>query len=196
MAEDISEALCKIDEQIADVNVDLELFSTDEMRRRVADMYSAIFNYLAKVSTWLTQKKLKRLTSSFNDKLREEYQGALDDVKAKSDRIKSYATQGTQKAIKVGFETTWKDRRAADARVAARLDRIERHNADHAQAVLQLGHNLTLLLKSQSSRYLDEHQTRDVRRIMSRSTSPSIFSIEDGENPSWRHAVITCRVLA
>lgn len=179
MAEDIAEALCKIDEITADCHNDLHLFSTDEMRRRVAELYSTIFQYLGSVSTWLTQKKLKRFGSSFNENLRDSYKGELESIKDKADRIKTYTTQGTQKAVKVGFETSFEQFGVLKQQMA----RIEQ---THAQGLMHLGDVLNQLLKSQSTQYLDEQQAviRDARRIISRSISPSIFSVEDGERMS------------
>lgn len=172
MAEDIAEALCKIDEHIEDCYKDLELFYTEEMRGLVGELYAAIFKYLTTVSTWLTQKKRKRLISSFDENLRNMTKGELETVQDKSDRIKACATRATQKAVKVGFDTSFemqKQRLLIDVA--------------QAQGLSELKDMVAQLLKMQARRNLDDQQAAlsDGRRVVPRSVSPSTFSIEEGK---------------
>lgn len=175
IAEDIAEALCSIDQQIQDCSLDLELYKTDEMRKRVADLYAAVFAYLASVSTWLTQKKRKHFVSSFNEDLRQEYQDDLAKVKSKADRVKSYAAQSDRRAHRIGVEWQSQSVKVLEARIA-------KMEANQMQALSQLGTRLVRSLESQSAHYLYDWSIslRELHFARVASQAPSIFSVEDG----------------
>lgn len=93
IVQDFLDALCDMSRHIEDCVVDIDLYQTDDMKQKVAELYAEIFSVLGDISKWIMAKKRKRFTSAFNESLRDEFQAKIDSINARSLQVKNLAAQ-------------------------------------------------------------------------------------------------------
>ena len=96
IAEDLSEAFCKINEIVVDCKVDQCLFTTPEILGLIADLYANIFLFLASIMDWLMEKRYKRMLDSFNETFSKRFDKEVDSIKNKAERIRNRAAQSSR----------------------------------------------------------------------------------------------------
>jgi hypothetical protein len=114
IADELTQALCEISEHVADCDVELELFKTEDMRHAVADLYAHIFLFLTDTLSWYMKKRRKRIMDSFNEKFSDEHQDSIENIQRKSEIIKRKFTQkvaAEQRVTRLMVEETRKDLR-------------------------------------------------------------------------------------
>ncbi|KAG8169420.1 hypothetical protein KVR01_000165 [Diaporthe batatas] len=100
LAEGLSRTLCEMGECIADCEIDLELFKTQRMIKAVSVLYSHIFSLLSDLLNYCSKSSAKRLLDSFNDKLYEEHEAKLGEIRKQGAKIKEIAAQGSHAELR------------------------------------------------------------------------------------------------
>lgn len=139
IAEELAGALCVISEHIADCEVELELFKTEEMMGAVADLYAHVFLFLSDTLSWHLKKRRRRVLDSFNEKFFDRFEDEIDNIKYKSDAIKRKMGHGSaaeQRFTRIAVEETSRDLRVG-------LNGVMREQAELKYAAQQL--NLQIL---------------------------------------------------
>lgn len=134
IAEDLASALCAISENVAECEVELELFKTEAMMRAVADLYAHIFLFLSDTLGWYLRKRRKRLVDSFNEKFFDHFETEIDNIKRKSESIRRKAAQNMaaeQRVTRLTVEETGRDLRLG-------LQGIMREQAETKYAAQQM----------------------------------------------------------
>ncbi|TLS28201.1 hypothetical protein PpBr36_00037 [Pyricularia pennisetigena] len=128
VAEGLADSLCRINDAVADVQPDLELFGTDRVRGLVADLYAHVFLFLGGVMDWIAETRRRRLLDSFSSSLADRFDAEVGRVEALAARIARLAAQGGRVEARVARATVEAIR--ADQRVGLRS--IERRQAELA----------------------------------------------------------------
>jgi hypothetical protein len=93
IVQDFVDALCDASRHIDECAIDIELYPTDDTKRKVANLYAEIFSLLADVSKWVMMKKRKRLIAAFNEDLRVDFEAKVNTINEKSLQVKNHAAQ-------------------------------------------------------------------------------------------------------
>lgn len=126
IAEQLAQALCAISEHVAECEVELELFRTEEMQKAVADLYAHIFLFLTDTLGWYMAKRRKRLLDSFNENFMREFESEIENIQHKSEIIKrkvAHSMGAEQRVTRLIVEQTRKDLRLG-------LEGIQREHAE------------------------------------------------------------------
>ncbi|TLD11884.1 hypothetical protein PspLS_11307 [Pyricularia sp. CBS 133598] len=144
VAEGLADSLCRINDAVADVQLDLELFGTDEMRRLVADLYAHVFLFLGGVMDWIGERRRKRLLDSFNSNLADKFDtevgkvealaGRIARLSAQSGRVEGRVTRVTVEAIRADQRVGLRSIERGQAELAYRLERQEREMKEQLAA--------------------------------------------------------------
>ncbi|KAM5350687.1 hypothetical protein ACJ41O_007192 [Fusarium nematophilum] len=181
IVESLAHALEDMTDLIQDSERDLLLFPNDEMTSRVVDLYTGIFRFLENSLEWMMRARHKRAADAFNENLAELLQKDIAEVKAKSQRIRLFATQSgladgrmTRHRVE-GIDRDVQHLREDNARLAATIEEMRDSQRELAR-LLQRN-----LLMPQAKAWADQqrlsaeaHQQR-----LSWQSASSMFSIED-----------------
>jgi hypothetical protein len=126
IAEELAHALCVISEHVAACEIDLEMFRTESMQKKVADLYAHIFLFLTDTLGWYMKRRRKRLADSFNEKFMHEFETEIENIKHKSDIIRREAEQNRSAELRATRMTL--ERTRTDVRLG--LEGIRREQAE------------------------------------------------------------------
>lgn len=91
-----------ISEHVVECETELRLFQTEDMQKKVADLYAHVFLFLNDMMDWYMQKRRSRFVDSFNEKFFQKFEAEIENIRRKSDLIKRRATQNIAAEIRVG----------------------------------------------------------------------------------------------
>ncbi|KAK8016658.1 hypothetical protein PG993_014847 [Apiospora rasikravindrae] len=100
LIESLSEALSTITDHVAECQVELELYETQEMKEAIANLYADIFLLLSDLMGYLTKKRVQRLLGSFNENLCKKYEDQISSINKKAQKIQRLAEQGSRAEIR------------------------------------------------------------------------------------------------
>ncbi|PSN71796.1 hypothetical protein BS50DRAFT_672718 [Corynespora cassiicola Philippines] len=140
IAEELGRAICEVSEHVAECDIELKLYRTEEITRAVADLYAHVFLFLGDTLQWYMKKRRQRLRDSFNEKFSDELHKAMDQIKGKSERIRRMAAHGTaaeQRVSRLVTEATFDSTQQLGNDIRLGLQNVERRQAETS-------HNLQL----------------------------------------------------
>jgi hypothetical protein len=192
VAEQLSEALCAISENIAECQAELEIFRTPAMLEKVGDLYAHIFIFFSSYMDWMMRKRAKRLLDSFNENLSRKFELDIKKIHERSTVIRNFVAQSSRaeiRATRLQVEELTRDYRVGQegsARhhaeieyVAARIEqelimaRKERRELkEEGRQVKELTSRLTHMLQERATTWIKDQHLRAIPRLRGRSTSP------------------------
>ncbi|ELQ34945.1 hypothetical protein OOU_Y34scaffold00737g4 [Pyricularia oryzae Y34] len=144
VAEGLADSLCRINDAVARVQPDLELFATDETRRLVAELYAHVFLFLGGVMDWIGERRRRRLLDSFSSSLADRFDAEVAKVEALAARVARLAAQAgrvegrvtrvTVEAIRADQRVGLRSIQRAQVELAHRLERQQREARDQLAA--------------------------------------------------------------
>ncbi|KAI6409276.1 hypothetical protein MCOR23_000963 [Pyricularia oryzae] len=144
VAEGLADSLCRINDAVARVQPDLELFATDETRRLVAELYAHVFLFLGGVMDWIGERRRRRLLDSFSSSLADRFDAEVAKVEALAARVARLAAQAgrvegrvtrvTVEAIRADQRVGLRSIQRAQAELAHRLERQQREAREQLAA--------------------------------------------------------------
>ncbi|KAL1605009.1 hypothetical protein SLS60_004552 [Paraconiothyrium brasiliense] len=145
IAEELSQALTTISEHVADCDIELELFKTEEMQRAIADLYAHIFLFLNDTLAWFTEKRRRRLLDSMNENFLQRFEAETENIVRKSEHTKRKAAQmsmAEQRVTRLTLEESSKDLRVG-------LEGVLRENAETKYYARQFADQFEMQRKEQ-----------------------------------------------
>ncbi|KAK3994206.1 phytanoyl-CoA dioxygenase [Cladorrhinum sp. PSN332] len=100
VAEDLGDALCAISENVAECQVELEIFRTTAMLEKVADLYAHIFIFLSSYMDWMMRKRATRLLDSFNENLFRQFEPDIKKITDRSNLIRNFVAQSSRAEVR------------------------------------------------------------------------------------------------
>ena len=95
-----AEALCSISENIAYVQVELEIFRTKLVLEKVADFYAHVFLFFSTFMEWVTKKRRTRLLDSFNDSATSTFDSDIKTLGDKAAEIRHLVEQSSRAELR------------------------------------------------------------------------------------------------
>lgn len=192
VAEQLSEALCAISENIAECQAELEIFRTPSMLEKVGDLYAHIFIFFSSYMDWMMRKRAKRLLDSFNENLSRKFELDIKKIHERSTAIRNLVAQSSRaeiRATRLHVEEFTRDFRVGQqgsARHHAEMEyfaaRIEqelimsrkerRELKEEGRQVKELTSRLTHMLQERATTWIRDQHLRAVPKLRGRSTSP------------------------
>lgn len=192
VAEQLSEALCAISENIAECQAELEIFRTPAMLEKVGDLYAHIFVFFSSYMDWMMRKRAKRLLDSFNENLSRKFELDIKKIHERSTVIRNLVAQSSRaeiRATRLQVEEFTRDFRVGQqgsARHHAEMEyfaaRIEqelimsrkerRELKEEGRQVKELTSRLTHMLQERATTWIRDQHLRAVPKLRGRSTSP------------------------
>lgn len=179
LAEGLSKALCEMGECIADCDIDLDHFKTQRMIEAVSLLYSHIFMLLSDFLCYCSKRSAKRLLDSFNDKLYEEHEAKIGEIRKQGAKIKEIAAQGSRaelRATRVIVEDTKLSVEDLRQDVRTGLEGRARFEAEMLDQAERMHKEMTRMMeqKDETSEKLNQLANR-VFRFLERSGQSWIF---------------------
>ncbi|SPO07025.1 uncharacterized protein DNG_09719 [Cephalotrichum gorgonifer] len=179
--ETLSKALGDMTDIIKDSERDLMLFPDDDMTIRVVDLYTAIFRFLGGSLKWMMKSRRSRAGDAFNENLAELFERDIGAVKAKSQRIRLYATQSgladgrATRHLVDGIDKEVRQLRQENSQMALRMEEM---TSAHRQLAEILRNQLLL---PQATFWISEQRYMPGAQHIPlpwRSVSPSVLEID------------------
>lgn len=93
IAEGFAEGLCTISEHIEEVARYMTLLPTEEVTKRVVDLYGHVFQFLSSVMDWITKKSHRRMLNSFSENFNDRFCTEINKINDRAARIRNTAFQ-------------------------------------------------------------------------------------------------------
>ncbi|KAK1831671.1 hypothetical protein QBC39DRAFT_306301 [Podospora conica] len=204
VAEQLSEALCAISENVAECQAELEIFRTPAMLEKVGDLYAHIFLFLSSYMDWMMRKRATRLLDSFNENLSAKFELDIKKIHDLSTGIRNLVAQSSRaeiRATRLQVEDLAKDHRVGQEgsarhqaemeHFAARLEqelimaRKERQElVEEGRHFKELTSRLTYMLQERAATWVRDQHLRAIPGLKGRSPSPLQLLMYDEPPPT------------